>query len=195
METIGFSFELYPLLFTIVFIVLCSITYLTLRLKKKKPSTKQLILIGSTIFYYLSVFKLTLLPITIRFNKESYPDVPWDYYYQLVPFKTIMSAFEYGNDIQVYGNLLILLPLPILLGLLKNGTSTFIRSLILVFTVSLSIELIQLVINITTGVPNKVADIDDLILNTIGGVIGWFLIRFYFLFIKENRKSWRSVSN
>ncbi|MFY0758879.1 VanZ family protein [Metabacillus dongyingensis] len=195
METIGFSFELYPLLFTIVFVVLCSITYMVLRINKKNYSTKQLFFLGSTIFYLLSVFKLTLLPIIIRFNKEAYPDVPWDYYYQLVPFKTILSAFEYGNDFQVFGNLLILLPLPILLGLLKNGASTFIKSLILVFTVSLSIELVQLVINFTTGVPNKVADIDDLILNTIGGVIGWFLIKLYLLIIKENRTSRRSVSN
>ncbi|MGG4405972.1 VanZ family protein [Geobacillus stearothermophilus] len=195
MKMIGFSFDLHPLLFTIVFVILCGITYFVLKRKKMNMSPKQLFFVGATIFYSLSVVKLTLLPITISFDKASYPDVPWKYYYQLIPFKTIISALNQGNILQVIGNFVLLLPLPILIGLLKDNSTTFIRALIMVISISLGIELIQLITNFLTGIPNKVADIDDLILNSIGGFVGWILLKLYFAFIGEKNKSLNTQSS
>lgn len=189
MSRIGFSFNLHPLLFIIIFIILCGITFLFLKLKNKNSSPKRLFILGATIFYFLSVFKLTILPITIRFDKDSYPDISSVHYYQLVPFETIMSSFQYGNPIQVFGNLVMLLPLPILLGFLRKRSINFISFLKLVTLVSLGIEFIQLLCNFATDVPNKVADVDDLILNVLGGILGWILIRLYFVALKVNTRS------
>ncbi|PGM57420.1 VanZ family protein [Bacillus sp. AFS053548] len=44
---------------------------------------------------------------------------------------------------------------------------------------SLSIEIIQFGINYITGYPNKVMDIDDVILNAGGILLGWIISRVY----------------
>jgi len=150
-------------------------------------TVKQLFFVATTIFYSLSVVKLTLLPITISFDKTSYPDMPWKYYYQLIPFQTIISAWKQGNLLQVVGNIVLLLPLPILIGLLKKRSTGFFRILTVVISVSLGIELTQLLINCLTGIPNKVADVDDFILNSIGGLVGWATIKLYFVLIREKK--------
>lgn len=73
MKTIGFSFDLHPPLFMIVFVILCGITCFILKKRKANMTVKQLFFVATTIFYSLSVVKLTLLPITISFDKTSYP--------------------------------------------------------------------------------------------------------------------------
>ncbi|AKM19992.1 VanZ family protein [Geobacillus stearothermophilus] len=187
MKTIGFSFDLHPPLFMIVFVILCGITCFILKKRKANMTVKQLFFVATTIFYSLSVVKLTLLPITISFDKTSYPDMPWKYYYQLIPFQTIISAWKQGNLLQVVGNIVLLLPLPILIGLLKKRSTGFFRTLTVVISVSLGIELTQLLINCLTGIPNKVADVDDFILNSIGGLVGWATIKLYFVLIREKK--------
>jgi len=187
MKTIGFSFDLHPPLFMIVFVILCGITCFILKRRKANMTVKQLFFVATTIFYSLSVVKLTLLPITISFDKTSYPDMPWKYYYQLIPFQTIISAWKQGNLLQVVGNIVLLLPLPILIGLLKKRSTGFFRILTVVISVSLGIELTQLLINCLTGIPNKVADVDDFILNSIGGLVGWATIKLYFVLIREKK--------
>ncbi|MEB3750230.1 VanZ family protein [Geobacillus sp. FSL W8-0032] len=185
MKTIGFSVDLHPPLFMIVFVILCGITCFILKKRKANITVKQLFFVAATIFYSLSVVKLTLLPITISFDQTSDPDMPWKYYYQLIPFQTIISTWKHGNFLQVVGNIVLLLPLPILIGLLKKRSTGFFRTLTVVISVSLGIELTQLLINCLTGVPNKVADVDDFILNSIGGLVGWATIKLYFVLIRE----------
>lgn len=184
-EPIGFSFELHPPLFLIVFIVFCGIAFLCVRKKNLKPN--KLFFISALIFYGLSVYKLVFLPFTIKFNDDSYQNIPFEYYYQLVPFESITSYFSYGNYIQFFGNLVLLLPLPILLGLIKGKSMSFMKNLILITIVTLFIELTQLLINILTEFPNKIADIDDFILNISGGIIGLFIIKWYFLYFKKSK--------
>lgn len=169
----------------IVFVILCGITCFILKKRKANITLKQLFFVAATIFYSLSVVKLTLLPITISFDKTSVPDMPWKYYYQLIPFQTIISTWKQGNLLQVVGNIVLLLPLPILIGLLKKRSIGFFRTLTVVISVSLGIELTQLLINCLTGIPNKVADVDDFILNSIGGLVGWATIKLYFVLIRE----------
>lgn len=53
----------------------------------------------------------------------------------------------------------------------------FKKACLLAFTVSLVIEFGQGILDITTQL-NRIVDIDDLIFNTIGGLIGYALFNF-----------------
>ena len=46
-------------------------------------------------------------------------------------------------------------------------------------SISLGVELIQLCIHLLTGIPNRVADVNDLLLNTLGGMIGYLVYRLW----------------
>jgi len=73
---------------------------------------------------------------------------------------------------QVIGNLVMLLPLGIYIPLLFPGLSGFFRVFIICLVVSISIELMQLITSVRS------TDIDDVILNTSGAVVGYVLYKF-----------------
>jgi glycopeptide antibiotics resistance protein len=68
---------------------------------------------------------------------------------------------------QVIGNLVMLLPLGIYVPLLFPKLSGFFRVFIICLLVSISIELMQLITNVRS------TDIDDVILNTSGAIVGY----------------------
>lgn len=91
------------------------------------------------------------------------------------PFKTIKlmykgrnltTEFQYKN---LGGNLLGFVPLGIFLPLLFKRLKSFVAVIAIVFLVSLTYEIIQL----CTGL--GLFDVDDLILNTAGGMIGFIM--------------------
>jgi len=73
---------------------------------------------------------------------------------------------------QVIGNLVMLLPLAIYIPLLFPRLSGFFRVFIICLCASISIELMQLITSVRS------TDIDDVILNTSGAVIGYVLYKF-----------------
>jgi len=73
---------------------------------------------------------------------------------------------------QVIGNLVMLLPLGIYMPLLFPGLSGFFRVFVICLLVSISIELMQLVTSVRSS------DIDDVILNTSGAVVGYLVYKF-----------------
>lgn len=103
----------------------------------------------------------------------------------IVPFKTIyhyitlLSADDIKLRIQakinLLGNIGLFLPLGIFLSFSKNSKQTTIRVLLF----SLVAEIIQLILNLGTF------DIDDIILNTIGGFIGAVAMMFLMRLIKN----------
>jgi glycopeptide antibiotics resistance protein len=72
---------------------------------------------------------------------------------------------------QVVGNLVMLLPLGIYIPLLFPKLSGFFRVFIICLLVSISIELMQLITNVRS------TDIDDVILNTSGAVVGYIIYK------------------
>ncbi|WP_097042679.1 VanZ family protein [Terribacillus aidingensis] len=52
----------------------------------------------------------------------------------------------------------------------------------------LFIELSQLALDYITGVPNAVTDIDDFIMNVLGALIGWIIIKVYFLSLGQKKR-------
>jgi len=73
---------------------------------------------------------------------------------------------------QVIGNLVMLLPLGIYIPLLFPKLSGFFRVFLICLLVSISIELMQLITSVRS------TDIDDVILNTSGAVVGYVIYKF-----------------
>ena len=103
------------------------------------------------------------------------------YRYNLVPFEEIRRFIIYRNYVSagafllnLYGNLLVFFP------------TGCIRIIIYAFLFSLCIETLQLITKV------GVFDVDDLMMNTVGGLIGWIIyciIRFiYHKWKAKNKK-------
>ena len=86
-------------------------------------------------------------------------DVPVNYRYNLVPFKEIKRFIIYYRQIGINA---------VILNLAGN-----VVAFITAFSLSLSIELIQLISKVGS------CDVDDLILNTLGGLLGYWCFCIY----------------
>lgn len=83
-----------------------------------------------------------------------------------------MTAIDRKYWIQIFGNIVLLLPMPIFVKLCWKDINFKIIFLVCLGT-CLFIELSQFTLDFITDYPNKVADIDDVILNMLGVFIGW----------------------
>ncbi|MBC1376766.1 VanZ family protein [Listeria sp. FSL L7-0091] len=104
----------------------------------------------------------------------------------LIPFTTIENTFEQTlptmpTIIQIIGNVLLLCPLSFFLLYFKI-TSTAGKTILVIFLTSCGIELLQFAqTTMITGFesislpPNRSTDVDDVILNTLSGLIGVLL--------------------
>ena len=106
----------------------------------------------------------------------------------LIPFHSIMEylsgssenlkRFAFGN---VVGNIAIFVPLGIYLPLFRNDKRVT-TNLLLLFIVSLFVEIIQGLFGIGAS------DIDDVILNCLGGWIGILGYKFLFFLLQDEKK-------
>ena len=96
-----------------------------------------------------------------------------------VPFETISAASmsEFTFVRQVIGNFLLLTPLGFLAPLLWERFKGFGCAFALVFGATLAIEFTQLGISGILGFSYRSFDVDDIWLNTLGGLFGFFLMR------------------
>ncbi|MBB3151068.1 glycopeptide antibiotics resistance protein [Paenibacillus endophyticus] len=92
-----------------------------------------------------------------------------------VPFKTISSyAFHTSNQNivirNVVGNIILFIPFGFLLPVIAGRKLNFVQLIISSFLLSLFLELIQLFSRIGSF------DVDDLLLNTLGAILGFFTL-------------------
>ena len=143
-------------IFTII-IVSIRITYLICN-KKKLVFYKEI-----TMFCF--IIYLLLLYYIVTFQDNSYGTN------NLIPFREIFR-YDVSSKLffkNVIGNILLFLPFGIFISnYIKN--KTFFPTLLLSFIVSCAIEFTQSVIG-------RTADIDDVILNTVGGVLGYLVYK------------------
>ncbi len=104
----------------------------------------------------------------------------------LVPFKTINDYFAANANVwiasmNVFGNILLFIPLGIYVQAFKKNKA-ILPSVAIVCVVSICVELTQYVLGIGA------ADIDDVILNAIGGGMGVLLYRLLFAVLKDEGK-------
>lgn len=96
---------------------------------------------------------------------------------ELIPVRPLVEqARHMGAAVflrNVGGNILAFLPLTFLCAAAYPRFRRFGASAGLAVLCSLGVELTQLVINLLTHVPNRAVDINDVLLNTIGGMLGF----------------------
>jgi len=89
-----------------------------------------------------------------------------------------IRKFAFSN---VVGNIVIFIPLGVYLSLLKKNKRVT-TNLLFIFLVSLFVEVIQGLLGIGA------ADIDDIILNCLGGLIGILGYKFLLLILRDEKK-------
>ncbi|MCR5060552.1 MAG: VanZ family protein [Saccharofermentans sp.] len=113
-------------------------------------------------FVYFPLEELTDLVISVHFYQK--PAI------NLVPFVNILDYRAASSAVtNVLGNLLLFVPLGILVPVSFKKFDSFPKTVLAGFLISLAIELTQLV------TPGRVTDVDDLIVNTLGAAVGYFI--------------------
>jgi glycopeptide antibiotics resistance protein len=159
----------------------------------KRERIKAVFLYGVFICYIILLMKILLFsrisPLEL-FNSQR----TLSRSINIIPFYSIMQyiagssadikAFAFGN---VVGNIVIFIPLGIYLPLFKND-KRIITNLLLIFIVSLFVEIIQGLFGIGA------ADVDDIILNCLGGWIGILGYKFILLILRDEKKVHTAIS-
>ena len=140
--------EIITNLFVIYLFILIGVTIFPLR-------------IGSTIPY------LSNMSILERYNINLIPFV--DYYKNNISVKGVIR--------NVGGNLILLSPFIFYLCIKFEKLRSIKLCMLTSFLISLSIELIQLFMNILSLSYGRSVHTEDLILNTLGGIIAWYIYK------------------
>ncbi|MBP0723730.1 VanZ family protein [Bacillus sp. RG28] len=111
----------------------------------------------------------------------------------LIPFKTIsiylFADINFNIRIEnIAGNIIGFMPFGFILPLLSKRFFKFKTITVATFSLSLTYELIQLVFGF------GIFDVDDLILNTLGGMLGYFSIKIIYLIVISTMRNLKRVS-
>lgn len=117
-----------------------------------------------------AVLAVTLFPMPIA-GAEPFA-VPYDSV-QLEPFATIRLLLEGSQEgRQLGGNLLLLAPMGVLVPIAWPVARPFLATVVVGLATSLLIELLQFSFGVLVGEFYRVVDVDDVLLNTAGVVLG-----------------------
>ena len=135
-------------------------------------------ILGAVFF----VLYLVLLTYFLFFAEEMgrSPDARAEYSYNLTLFKEIRRFLLYRNILgwravflNIFGNVLAFMPFGFFLPVFSGRCKKFWRTAFYSFELSLLVELLQLVFRVGSF------DVDDLLLNTLGGMAGYGLYRLF----------------
>ena len=125
-------------------------------------------------FYFLLLFYVVFF-LSERMEKD------FNGIINCIPFRKVIFFFEDPDSyesvkllsflIELFGNIVLLMPFSFALKQLFNKQYVLKKFLSIVLFTSVFIEFIQYLFNI------GVADIDDVILNTVGGFVGYLITR------------------
>ena len=165
-----------------ILILIWAIYRIRLLIKIKEKNILREVLINIFFLYFLILINITICKmgmLQIDFKNR--------FYINYIPFVETIKMFEdnfmgIGNAFyNVIGNILLFMPLGFFIPLLfKNKNNIVIVTLYGSF-ISVIIEVLQLftAFNIT--------DIDDVIFNTIGTILGFFIFRLFYYMIKNTK--------
>ncbi len=155
----------------IIFIIVIITLYLPIMLKLNRKGVsigKQVRYLGLFCSIFLIVFATILfVPITLH---------PQHHILNLIPFNWIFEEKDAINHliIEVIPNIMLFIPLGLFIPIVYRNKRTIFKTIIFVLLITLSVEFVQYFIG-------RSSDINDVIANTLGGIIG------YGLFLLINR--------
>lgn len=140
---------------------------------------------GTVVFLVLYLLVLAY----VCFWSEAYgrTEMQNTYHYNLVPFREIMRFYTYRELVgtpayvlNLFGNVIAFVPFGLMVPIIHWKYRDLGKVVGLTFLLSLNIECIQLLTRVGSF------DVDDLILNTLGGVLGFIL----FIGMNRIRRRW-----
>lgn len=132
--------------------------------RKSPPQPRMVALMGATAVYMIFMYSLFIRPKSLTAS-----DFPLDSILQLTPFATISTA----GQLSIWGTLLAFVPLPLLI---FAYTRSMKKTVVWALAIAILVEPLQLVIDIVTGFPSFVVDVDDMMLQVLGSFAGIVLM-------------------
>ena len=127
-------------------------------------------ILGKILFVLYIIFVFYFLLISEIYGRTGEMQ---EYHYNLILFKEIKRFWNYRNQLGIFatatnllGNVLIFLPFGFFMAMASKYRS-FLSTLVYSFALSLTVEISQLFMKVGCF------DVDDLLLNTIGGMLGF----------------------
>ena len=150
-------------------------------------SSKKIKVISWLLFITYIAFMVYVLFISSYYNR-----VPRAISYNLVPFRTVKMYIRHYKSFNLeiwltnlLGNVVVFMPLGLLLPIISKRTRGFIKILFITMLSSLAAEATQLYLRVGSF------DIDDIILNTLGGILGYLIYKLLRWLIKKPTKKKR----
>lgn len=113
------------------------------------------------------------------------------YRYNLKPFHEIGRYLRHRRQlgaetffINIYGNILAFMPFGFLLPAISRKDRHFLSVFLLSFALTLTVETAQLLLRVGSF------DVDDMILNVLGGCLGYWLFRLVDGLLRKGGKRW-----
>ena len=98
----------------------------------------------------------------------------------LIPFTTIIRYCKYYNIftfkfwfLNIFGNIILFIPFGILTPLIRNKPTSIYKMIFITFLVCFTVEFCQNFFKVGQF------DIDDIMLNTLGSIIGYLFLNFF----------------
>ncbi len=131
---------------------------------------------GWVIFICYLIFLTYFLFFSDYFGRGSHSQA--EYAYNLTPFKEIRRFIIYRHVVgiesfllNIVGNIVGFMPCGFFLPIISRRSRRWFNTVLLSFLFSLCIETIQLIFKVGSF------DVDDMILNTLGGILGYILYK------------------
>lgn len=137
-----------------------------------------------TIYMILFVAYLILLFYLLFFSEKMGRTGAEEYRYNLVPFKEIKRFYSIMDThpkmfwLNIAGNILAFMPFGFLIPRLRDKRTNLFLAGLFSLELSFAVEFLQLIFKLGCF------DVDDLLLNTIGGILGYLL---YLVFRREKQ--------
>lgn len=151
-----------------------------------KKETEKYVRLVSRVFFGIYL----LLLVYLMFFAEDWGRsmLEGDYRYNLTPFREISRYLKYHRQIgpwrvfwNLLGNIIGFVPYGALLPAIRRQKMGFLKTTLLSFELSLLIEVSQLILRVGS------CDVDDMLLNALGGCIGYGV--YWFVFRKRRKEA------
>jgi glycopeptide antibiotics resistance protein len=172
-----------------LFVILAVAIYsFLLVVNKRRNKTLNFYVVFSFFYLYiLALIKIVFLPfpldgIAVKSLQDMSSGAP---IINVIPLKTIVETLIYSRflshfAIQILGNILLFVPMGVFVPLLNRKLDSLKKGFVFFLLLSISVELIQLIASISFNAAYRFADIDDIILNVLGGMIGFLVYKFLY---------------
>lgn len=178
-ESIGYTSKFLYLYTIPIWCILRALIIVVKFFKYKKLNFQREVLVFLFGIYIIMLIGLTLFPLEFYINGTSKVNIT---NINFIPFKDIGFALKNASLIVIVqnigGNMFLLSPLILFIKLLYNkAINSYKTSFLLGLFISLSIEFLQFISESFLVPVNRSVDITDVVLNSIGCVIAFFIYK------------------